>query len=182
MTGDRGEYVKKLYVIGGTMGVGKTTVCQILKNRLDKSVFLDGDWCWDMHPFQVTPETKRMVQENIAFLLNNFICCPAYEHIIFCWVLHEQEILDQLMARLEVSGCEVYKISLICSRSVLKERLQKDIDANIRRAEVIARSLARLALYEDLNTAKIDVSALSPEQTAERILALANMCNSSDNP
>ena len=29
------------------MGVGKTTVCQLLKQDLPNSVFLDGDWCWD---------------------------------------------------------------------------------------------------------------------------------------
>ena len=39
--------MKTLYMIGGTMGVGKTTVCQLLKHDLPNSVFLDGDWCWD---------------------------------------------------------------------------------------------------------------------------------------
>ena len=34
--------MKTLYLIGGTMGVGKTTVCQILKRRLPDAVFLDG--------------------------------------------------------------------------------------------------------------------------------------------
>ena len=47
-------------MIGGTMGVGKTTVCQQLKHDLPNSVFLDGDWCWDTNPFQVTDETKAM--------------------------------------------------------------------------------------------------------------------------
>lgn len=64
--------MKKLYLIGGTMGVGKTAVCQELKFKLNNSVFLDGDWCWDAHPFQVTEETKNMVMENICFLLNQF--------------------------------------------------------------------------------------------------------------
>ena len=65
--------VKRLYIIGGAMGIGKTTVCQILKKELPKAAFLDGDWCWDMDPFQVTEETKAMVMENIVYLLNNFI-------------------------------------------------------------------------------------------------------------
>ena len=39
--------MKTLYLIGGTMGVGKTTVSQQLKKDLANSVFLDGDWCWD---------------------------------------------------------------------------------------------------------------------------------------
>lgn len=31
--------MKKLYIIKGTMGVGKTTVSKLLKNSLNKSVF-----------------------------------------------------------------------------------------------------------------------------------------------
>lgn len=54
-------YMKKLFIIDGTMGVGKTTVSQLLKQKLPNSVFLDGDWCWDSCPFQVTAETKEMV-------------------------------------------------------------------------------------------------------------------------
>ena len=42
-----GDGMKRLYLIGGPMGVGKTTVCRELQKRLDRSVFLDGDWCWD---------------------------------------------------------------------------------------------------------------------------------------
>ena len=78
--------MKKLYLIGGTMGVGKTTVSQTLKMQLENSVFLDGDWCWDAHPFQVTEETKEMVLENICAVLNNFLKCSVYDNIIFCWV------------------------------------------------------------------------------------------------
>ena len=78
--------MKRLYLLGGTMGVGKTTVSQQLKQDLPNSVFLDGDWCWDADPFQVTEETKSMVIRNICYLLNSFLHCTAYENIIFCWV------------------------------------------------------------------------------------------------
>ena len=53
--------MKTLYLIGGTMGVGKTTVSQQLKKDLANSVFLDGDWCWDLTPFTVTQGTKELV-------------------------------------------------------------------------------------------------------------------------
>ena len=71
--GDQGDSrkggipLKTLYIIGGTMGVGKTTTCQHLKKILPESVFLDGDWCWDSHPFQVTEETRHMVMDNICY-------------------------------------------------------------------------------------------------------------------
>ena len=35
--------MKHLYLIGGTMGVGKTTVCRHLQKQLDRCVFLDGE-------------------------------------------------------------------------------------------------------------------------------------------
>lgn len=56
--------MKRLYLIGGAMGVGKTAACRELQNRLERSVFLDGDWCWDMRPFQVTAETAAEIMRR----------------------------------------------------------------------------------------------------------------------
>ena len=104
--------MKILYLIGGTMGVGKTVVSQQLKKDLPNSVFLDGDWCWDADPFQVTEETQVMVMSNICYLLNSFLHCTAYENIIFSWVMHEQAIIDSITDRLDTDDCKVIKISL----------------------------------------------------------------------
>lgn len=56
--------MKNLFLIGGTMGIGKSTVSRCLKHRLPNGVFLDGDWCWDAEPFVVTEETKKMVMDK----------------------------------------------------------------------------------------------------------------------
>lgn len=162
--------MKDLFLIGGTMGVGKTTTCQIMKNKLGNSVFLDGDWCWDMHPFRVTDETKRMVEENICFLLNNFIRCSAYENIIFCWVMHEQSIIDNIVSRLDVGNCNIHPISLVCREAALRDRLKKDVYAGIREKGVIQRSIERLPSYEKLSTFHVDVSARNPEEAADFII------------
>ena len=79
--------MKTLYLVGGPMGVGKTSVCQLLKRRLDRCAFLDGDWCWDMDPFVVNDETKEMVLDNICFVLDRFLHCTEFENVVFCWVL-----------------------------------------------------------------------------------------------
>jgi broad-specificity NMP kinase len=162
--------MKQLYLIGGTMGVGKTATCQVMKRKLYNSVFLDGDWCWDMHPFQVTEETKEMVMQNICFLLNNFIKCTVLENIVFCWVMHQQEIIDEFLSRLDTQGCQVHLISLICSPDALRERLVKDIHAGIRTEDILVRSLERIPLYEKLGTTKVDVSNITPEEAAEIII------------
>lgn len=162
--------MKQVYLIGGTMGVGKTATCQLLKKMLENCVFLDGDWCWDMSPFQVTTETKRMVMENICFLLNQFIHCSAYENIVFCWVMHEQWIIDEILSKLEIEEWVVHNISLVCREEALRKRLQKDIDVGIRSGDVMERSIARIPMYEKLYTEKIDVSDLTPEQVAAKIM------------
>ena len=164
--------MKTLYLIGGTMGAGKTTTYQILKTKLPNSVFLDGDWCWDMHPFQVTDETKQMVMENICYQLNNFLRCSAFDNVIFCWVLHEQPIIDDLLRHLTLGNCRVKPISLVCSEQALVKRLKKDVDAGLRSPDVIARSVKRIPLYQSLNTLKIDVSEMPPAEVAELIAKL----------
>ena len=164
--------MKNLYLIGGPMGVGKTTACQCLKRRLDRAVFLDGDWCWDAHPFQVTEETKAMVLGNICHLLGSFLGCSAYRNIIFCWVMHEQGIIDAILSRLDLTDCAVRTVSLVCAPEALERRLQGDVDRGLREADCIPRSLERLPLYEKLDTMKMDVTALTAEKAAERLAAL----------
>ena len=161
--------MKNLYLIGGTMGVGKSATCQELKRMLPKAVLLDGDWCWDADPFVVTEETKAMVMDNVCHLLGNFLRCGAYENIIFCWVMHEQKIIDDLLSCLDTSGCQVRAISLVCSEKELRSRLERDVSAGTRQPDVIDRSLARLPLYDRLATEKLDTTNLTPEQAAERI-------------
>lgn len=123
--------MKTLYLIGGTMGVGKTTVCQQLKKELPQSVFLDGDWCWDADPFQITDETKAMVVDNI---------------------------IDSITEKLDVKECRMKCISLIADESSLRERLSADVSKGIRTADVMERSVARIPLYQELDTIKIDTN------------------------
>lgn len=164
--------MKNLYLIGGTMGVGKTTVCQKLKTKLTNCVFLDGDWCWDAHPFQVTEETKKMVLQNICFLLNSFIHCSAYENILFCWVMHEQSIIDAILADIDKTNCSIRIVSLVCNEQALRSRLDQDIANGLRSEDVIARSISRLPYYQNLNTIKIDVSTKDADEIACEIADL----------
>ena len=164
--------MKTLYLIGGTMGIGKTTVSQQLKQDLPNSVFLDGDWCWDASPFQVTEETKEMVINNICYLLNNFLHCPAYENVIFCWVMHQQSIIDSILEKLDAKNCDVKCISLITDEINLRKRLTADVENGIRTADVIDRSVARISLYQTLDTIKIDTSNKTVQMIADEIIQL----------
>ena len=154
------------------MGVGKTAVSQQLKSDLSNSVFLDGDWCWDANPFQVTNETKAMVTDNICYLLNNFLHCSAYENVIFCWVMHQQSIIDSILEKLDTQNCEVKCVSLIADEANLQRRLTKDVEKGIRSEDVIERSIARIPMYQALGTIKIDTKGKAVAVIANEIKRL----------
>lgn len=164
--------MKTLYLVGGTMGVGKTTVCQKLKEMLPNSVFLDGDWCWDASPFVVTRETKEMVMDNICHLLGNFLRSSQYQNIVFCWVMHQQSIIDEILHNLDTEECRVICISLTAEGETLRQRLAADIEKGIRRADIIERSLERMPLYSELSTIKIATDRKNPYMIAEEIMKL----------
>lgn len=63
-----------------------------------------------------------------------------------------------------------FKQSLLQRKcSTLIQRLQKDVEQQIRTSDVINRSLLRFPLYQNLNTVKIDVSNTTPSEVAEAI-------------
>ena len=164
--------MKKLIMINGTMGVGKSTVCNILLNTLNSSVYLDGDWCWNMNPFVVSDENKEMVINNISYLLKSYLNNSGYQYIILCWVIQDEDIFKQILDKLNGFDFELYKISLVCSEESLKNRLNIDVKNGIRKVDVINRSIERISLYEKMDTVKIDVSNITPQDTAKVICAM----------
>lgn len=166
--------MKKLILINGTMGVGKSTVCKQLLTRLQPGVWLDGDWCWNMEPFVVNEENKAMVLSNITYLLRSFLLNSGYEYVIFCWVIHQEEIMQQLLERLEdLSGSyQPLRFTLTCSETALRRRLEEDIARGLRRPDVLERSLERLPLYRQMDSRKLDCTFLTPEEAAEQLAAI----------
>ncbi len=157
--------MKHVYLIGGPMGIGKSTICNQLNQDLDHSVFLDGDWCWNMDPFVVNQDTKNMVLDNITHCLNNFIHTPGIENIIFCWVMHKQDIINQIIQKLDTEDVDIHLISLICEKEELIKRMLIDRRDN----QTIRKSLQYLELYKDLDTQKIDVTTLDVQKTIDKI-------------
>ena len=97
--------------------------------------------------------------------MNRFIQSDCYENIIFTWVMHEQSIIDEIVENLDLKDYTLKTISLVCDKQTLENHIRKDVQNHIRDIEVIERSLARLDLYQKLDTIKIDVS----NQTLEEI-------------
>ncbi|OCL25719.1 nucleotide kinase [Orenia metallireducens] len=158
--------MKKLIIINGPMGIGKTTICKRLYKKLNSSVWLDGDWCWMMNPFRATEENRRMVEDNITYLLNNFLDNSGFEYVIFNWVIHHEDIFKIILDKLQNYEFELYKISLICSKEELEKRMLKDG----RKEENIKMSLERLKLYQTMKTIKIDTTNSTVEKIVDEII------------
>lgn len=163
--------MKTLLFINGTMGAGKSTVCQALKRMIPPAVVLDGDWCWDAYPFTVTDETKAMVTDHICHLLNGFLHCSAYQNVIFGWVMDDPAVVDALRARLDLRDVRFRLYTLTLTESALRTRLQADIDAGRRTPDILDRSVARLPRYARTDGVPIDVSTISAAEAAARIAA-----------
>jgi len=161
--------MKKLVIVNGSMGVGKSAVCEKLYKRLNTSVWLDGDWCWMMNPFTVTDENINMVQNNIISLLNSFLHNSSFRYVIFSWVIHLEEIFDTILGDIDTEEYDLYKFTLMCSEETLRRRILGRAGGTVESAD---RSIARLALYEKMDTVKIDTTDLSPELAAERIIEI----------
>lgn len=149
---------KKLIIINGVMGVGKTTVAKSLYKSLEGSFWLDGDNVWEMNPFVVNEENKKMVLDNIGYILNSFLKNSSCKYVVFNWVIPTDEVMEEILKRLDTNDVQVYKFTLVCTKEELFKRIRKDVDLNLRDEGNFERSLKRYDLYKKMNTEKIDTT------------------------
>ena len=93
-------------------------------------------------------------------------------NIIFCWVMHEQSIIDAINNKLDIIDCNVIKISLTIDENNLRNRLASDIARGIRIVDVIDRSVARINMYRLLDTVKVDTNNKTVCEIANEIMSL----------
>ena len=172
--------MKNLIFIGGTMGVGKTTLSQKLSDSLSNSVFLDGDWCWFQgNNWNFCEENRKMVLNNISYLLNSFLKNSNFKNIIFCWVMHKQEIIDNIFEKITEKDFKFYNFSLIADRNTIEEHLKNRMIKNNnfdqeKLNENIKNSMNRMASYSEVNSKKIDVSNKKIDEILRNIIKIIN--------
>ena len=83
--------------------------------------------------------------------------------------MHRQEIIDEILSRLNLEDVKAYCFSLTADAPHITARIGADVLRGVRREDVLERSLAYLDLYEQLDTVKIDTSRLTVQQAAKQI-------------
>ena len=160
--------MKNLIFINGTMGAGKSAVSRELKKILAPSFFLDGDWCWDMEPFVPGAAERALVLRNIAFLLNSYLAFDGRGNVIFCWVMHKRAVVEDLLARLDLSGARFFLFTLDVSEAELTRRLSRDVERGLRDGGVVERSLARRREFDAFGEV-VPADGISPDEAARAI-------------
>lgn len=156
---------KKLIIVNGPPGIGKTTTCKKLHQLLQRSVWLDGDWCWMSNPWTVTEETKRMAENNMAFLLNSFLSCSEYDFILYSWIFRSDEVFRKILDKLQSNDFLLYKYTLTCSQNVFLKRLE-DAGRDKRQFSMCIESLYQCESTESEN---IDTTYSSGEEVARTL-------------
>lgn len=83
--------------------------------------------------------------------------------------MHQQSIIDSIIDKLDLENCDVKCISLIADEINLRERLKADVEKGTRTADIIDRSIARIPLYQALDTIKIDTCNKTIQMIADEI-------------
>lgn len=165
--------MKKLIFVNGPAGVGKTSTCRRLLEKMKNIAWLESDWCWmlNVEPSAFTPETEQMVVSNISHILRNYYGCSVVENVIFNWVLHRRHLFDRVMTNINDLDYNIIWITLICNKEEHLRRMIKDGRSESR----INRSIHYRYLYEGLSNPIIDTTELSIDETAEQILKVIDL-------
>lgn len=167
--------MKKLIVIVGPNGVGKTTTAMRMKEQYSKTAFVDSDWCRSINPFTLTDITKKTVIANLYCLLRNYLLCEEINTVIFTYSWHgeRKEIYDNLIKHLLNDGIEFQEIIIIlkCSESENRKRALTD-NRDIERIERGMKNT--FSFYDKFQYPCIDTTHMTVLQVVEQIWKLAN--------
>lgn len=167
---------KKLIVIIGPNGVGKSSTGKEFIRRYPNGAFVDSDWCRAINPFPFTEGTRKAVMENIFCLIRNYLQCEDIDYVIFTYGFHGERkaIFDEVLRGLEKENIKfgLYIIILRCS-----------FEENVRRMELDGREENRIKrgmdntfhFYDEYDDPIIDTTELKLGQVADSIAKLVDI-------
>lgn len=165
--------MKRLILILGANGIGKTTTSKALLDKYNRSAYIDADWCRAINPFQFTIETKKTVTNNIFCLIRNYLLCDDIDHVIFPYGFHgeRKDIFDSVIKKLHNEQIEFELCAVIltceCEENINRMKADGRDEERIKRAIQNTRSI-----YDAYDYPKIDTTDLTIAEAADQILQL----------
>ena len=108
--------MKKLIIILGANGIGKSTAAAELMRILPNSAFVDSDSLRMMNPGGNSAELIQIQKANIITVMSNYFRSDMIENVIFPFGIHGhrermlEEIISSISEKFEV---KIFKIVLI---------------------------------------------------------------------
>ena len=163
--------MKKLILILGPNGVGKSTASAAFLKVLPHSAYIDSDSLRMMNPAR-GEEVIAVQKQNILALMRNYFKTSFVEYVIFPYGYHahRKKMLEDMLGELKAEfEFEVITILLTCCESENIRRMKNDG----RNEERIVYSMENTrTIFDGLDYPKIGTTDLTPEQAAERMLKI----------
>lgn len=158
--------MKKLIIINGPIGIGKSTIGNSLGLSLNNSIWLDGDWLFAMNPQIDIQFNISMILDNVVYILNNSLKHPELEHIIFYWVLPEEKMITEILEGIKKNKFRLFKFTLLCSEEELTYRNFKRTGIKKDHPGWLMKNLNDFRKYDSI---KIDTTNKTVEKIIEEI-------------
>ena len=155
--------MKKLILLGGPIESDRIKVAQKLNHKLSNSMMFEGSWCTQFDPTLKNPETFIMILNDIHYLLNSFLENSKIEHVVFSWIMDEQEIIEQILSGLNLTDVKVIPVSLVPSIQNVTLKFSDD-------SKQIDQIISRLLKYQSLATIKYDNTNVSLDSLSDDII------------
>ena len=162
--------MKRLILVCGANGIGKSTACRNLVEIFPPSAYIDSDYCRFMNPFSFSKEEVAVVVSNISNMMINYFKLDTIGNVIFQYGFHgvRRQIFKEILALLDENRIE-YEFCPIILECSLEENIRR-MQNDGRDSERINRAIENTRdIYDELPYPRINVTHLSPEQTAFKI-------------
>lgn len=173
--------MKRLLLLCGANGIGKSTASAELLKKLPHSAYVDSDYCRMTNPPIFNEELIRLNYKNILAMMENSFACGEIQNVIFPFGFHghRKQLFEALLEELRQKGIrfELVLVLLYC-----------ELEENIRRARADGRDEERIRrgisysriVYENTDYPRIDVTGLTAEETADAILKITGTGEEAD--
>lgn len=162
--------MKRLIVLLGPNGVGKSTVSREVLCRLTNSTYIDSDTLRMINPGGNSEDLIAVQKANITAVMKNYFSSPIINTVIFPYGLHghREKVLTDIITSVQSDfDIEILEIILTCSVEENIRRMKNDCrdEQRIQRAVNNTREI-----YDNLPYPKIDTTSLTPSYTAKIII------------
>lgn len=161
--------MSRLYLITGPAGVGKSTVCNILAKKLNKSVLIEGDDLYHMvKGGYVSPWKENnhldLFWKNVINIIRNSL--EAGYDVVFNYVIKNT---DYLRLKNQFKDYEViFRVLLANQDELLKRDKTRPFNCQMKERCLILLEEFKNETFEDRFI--IDSTDLSAEDTVDRIM------------